>query len=61
MGVKGQNSELTRCVPADDCMTESDSAADRGDSYDSDRFLSAQGGMYDRTLAELRDGLKRSH
>ncbi len=31
------------------------------DPYDLNRFISAQNGVYDRALAELRDGLKRSH
>ena len=34
---------------------------DSGDPYDLARFISAQEGVYDRALAELRDGLKRSH
>ena len=33
----------------------------RGDPYDLNRFISAQEGVYDRALAELREGLKRSH
>jgi uncharacterized protein (DUF1810 family) len=31
------------------------------DPYELNRFISAQTGVYDRALAELRDGLKRSH
>ena len=31
------------------------------DPYDLNRFISAQEGVYDRALAELRDGLKRTH
>ncbi len=42
-------------------MIEKDSASDRGDPYDLNRFVSAQEGVYDRALAELREGLKRSH
>ncbi len=29
--------------------------------YDLDRFIDAQNGVYDRALAELRNGRKRSH
>lgn len=42
-------------------MTPGSNASDRGDPYDLNRFLTAQDGIYDRALAELRDGLKRSH
>ncbi len=35
--------------------------ASQNDPYDLDRFISAQEGVYDRVLAELRDGLKRTH
>ncbi|NTW66173.1 MAG: DUF1810 domain-containing protein [Nitrospirae bacterium] len=35
--------------------------SDRGDSHDLNRFISAQEGIYDRALDELREGLKRSH
>lgn len=42
-------------------MIESDKASDRGDSYDLNRFINAQVDVYDRALAELRSGLKRSH
>ena len=36
-------------------------SSDRNDPFDLNRFISAQEGVYDRALAELRDGLKRSH
>jgi len=42
-------------------MTQKDSASDRSDPYDLNRFISAQQGLYDRALVELQDGLKRSH
>jgi uncharacterized protein (DUF1810 family) len=42
-------------------MIQKDSASDRGDPYDLNRFISAQKGVYVLALAELRDGLKRSH
>jgi uncharacterized protein (DUF1810 family) len=42
-------------------MIQGDSASDLGDPYDLHRFISAQEGVYDRALAELRSGLKRSH
>ena len=42
-------------------MIKEDSASDRGDPYDLNRFVTAQDGIYGRALAELRDGLKRSH
>jgi len=42
-------------------MIQRDSTTDRGDPFDLNRFISAQEGIYDRALAELRDGLKRSH
>lgn len=42
-------------------MIQRDSTSDRGDPFDLNRFISAQEGIYDRALAELRDGLKRSH
>lgn len=32
-----------------------------GDPFDLNRFVSAQDGVYDRVLAELRGGRKRSH
>ncbi len=34
---------------------------DRTDLYDLHRFISAQEGVYDKALAELRSGLKQSH
>ncbi len=42
-------------------MTQGDSTSDRGDPHDLNRFLKAQEGVYDRALAELRAGEKRSH
>ncbi len=42
-------------------MTKRDSSSDSTDPYDFNRFISAQEEVYDRALAELRDGLKRSH
>ena len=42
-------------------MIQRDSTSDRGDPFDLSRFINAQEGIYDRALAELRDGLKRSH
>ena len=42
-------------------MRKEDNTADQGDPYDLHRFISAQEGIYDRVLAELRDGLKRTH
>ncbi len=42
-------------------MIPGDSASDPGDPYDLNRFISAQEGVYDRALAELRGGQKRSH
>jgi uncharacterized protein (DUF1810 family) len=42
-------------------MIQRASSSDRSDPYDLNRFISAQEGVYDRALAELRDGLKRSH
>ena len=42
-------------------MIQRDNTSDRGDPFDLNRFISAQEGIYDRALAELRDGLKRSH
>jgi len=42
-------------------MLQGDSASNRSDPYDLNRFISAQEGVYDRALAELRGGLKRSH
>ena len=42
-------------------MMKEDVTSDRNDPYDPNRFISAQEGVYDRALAELRSGLKRSH
>ena len=42
-------------------MLHGDSASNRSDPYDLNRFISAQEGVYDRALNELRGGLKRSH
>ena len=42
-------------------MIQGDSASNRSEPYDLNRFISAQEGVYDRALAELRGGLKRSH
>jgi uncharacterized protein (DUF1810 family) len=42
-------------------MTKGSGAVDRGDPYDLNRFISAQEGIYDRVLAELRGGQKRTH
>jgi uncharacterized protein (DUF1810 family) len=42
-------------------MVHGDCTSDSRDPYDLSRFTSAQKGVYDRALAELRSGLKRSH
>ena len=42
-------------------MIQRDSTSNRGDPFDLNRFINAQEGIFDRALAELRDGLKRSH
>ncbi len=42
-------------------MTESSPIAGRDDPFDLKRFTAAQEGVYDRALAELRSGRKRSH
>ncbi len=42
-------------------MIQGDSASVSNDPYDLNRFTSAQEGVYDRALAELRGGQKRSH
>ncbi len=42
-------------------MINEDRAADRGDPFDLNRFISAQEGVYDHVLAELHGGLKRTH
>ena len=38
-----------------------DNPSNRNDPYDLNRFVSAQEGVYDRALSELRSGEKRSH
>jgi uncharacterized protein (DUF1810 family) len=42
-------------------MIHENRASDRGDPFDLNRFLSAQEGVYDRVIAELRAGRKRTH
>jgi uncharacterized protein (DUF1810 family) len=42
-------------------MTQGGRASQSSDPFNLDRFINAQEGVYDRALAELRDGLKRSH
>ena len=42
-------------------MAKGSEAVDRDDPYELNRFISAQKEVYDRVLAELRDGLKRTH
>ena len=42
-------------------MIDNDKTADGGDPHDLKRFISAQEGVYERVLSELRGGLKRSH
>jgi uncharacterized protein (DUF1810 family) len=42
-------------------MIQGDSTSNPSDPYDLNRFISAQEGVYDRALAELRGGQKRSH
>jgi uncharacterized protein (DUF1810 family) len=42
-------------------MAKGSEAVDRDDSYELNRFISAQEGVYERALAELRGGLKRTH
>ncbi len=42
-------------------MTKNEKTPDAADSFDLQRFISAQEGVYDRALAELRGGQKRSH
>jgi uncharacterized protein (DUF1810 family) len=42
-------------------MAKGSGADDRGDPYELDRFISAQERVYERVLAELRGGLKRTH
>jgi uncharacterized protein (DUF1810 family) len=42
-------------------MTGEKNAGGRDDPFDLNRFVEAQGGIYDTALAELRNGKKRSH
>jgi uncharacterized protein (DUF1810 family) len=42
-------------------MTLSDEVPSAGDPYDLNRFVHAQEGDYERALAELRSGQKRTH
>ncbi len=42
-------------------MTKGRDTDDRGDPFGLNRFISAQEDIYDRVLAELRGGLKRTH
>jgi uncharacterized protein (DUF1810 family) len=42
-------------------MSIAEPTRDHGDSFDLARFTSAQDGVYDRALAEIRSGAKRSH
>ncbi len=42
-------------------MAKESDTVDLDDPYELNRFISAQNGVYDRALAELRDGLKRLH
>jgi uncharacterized protein (DUF1810 family) len=42
-------------------MAKESETVDRDDPYELNRFISAQKGVHDRVLAELRDGLKRTH
>ena len=42
-------------------MAKGNEVVDREDPYDLKRFICAQEGVYDRALAELRGGQKRSH
>lgn len=42
-------------------MTETINKLAQNDSFDLNRFISAQEGIYDRVLAELKSGVKRSH
>lgn len=42
-------------------MTHGSEVAGRSDPYELNRFISAQDGIYDRVLAELRGGQKRTH
>ena len=42
-------------------MPNSNQSTDQADPFDLARFTSAQEGVYDRALAEIRNGDKRSH
>ena len=42
-------------------MIKGNDPDDRGDPFDLNRFISAQEGIYDRVLSEVRGGLKRTH
>src|SRR5579872_5863827 len=42
-------------------MTEATNTNTAGDPHDLNRFVQAQTGVYDRALAEIRSGKKRSH
>lgn len=42
-------------------MADANPAAAGADPYDLDRFVQAQEGVYERALAEIRGGQKRSH
>jgi uncharacterized protein (DUF1810 family) len=42
-------------------MPRAGTARDQGDPFDLARFTSAQEAVYDRALAEIRSGDKRSH
>jgi uncharacterized protein (DUF1810 family) len=42
-------------------MAGSETTRDEGDPFDLARFTSAQAAVYDRALAEIRSGCKRSH
>ena len=50
---KGRNQE--------DDMPRAETTRDQGDPFDLARFTSAQEAVYDRALAEIRGGDKRSH
>jgi uncharacterized protein (DUF1810 family) len=42
-------------------MTEASDTIGRDDPFDLSRFTSAQAGVYETVLAELRSGRKRTH
>ena len=42
-------------------MTDIKQSGDAGDRYDLNRFVQAQAGVYERALAEVKNGRKRSH